>query len=123
MSADRFAKLSSTPRRRSFGQRSAPAQRRIDFMAINQAALASMPSVLQRLLPGGQLRGREYVALNPTRADRHLGSFKINIDSGRWIDNANGDKGGDVVSLVAYIKRLPQGRAARHLADILGLRQ
>jgi hypothetical protein len=34
--------------------------------------------VLARLVPGGKVLGREYVALNPTRTDRRMGSFKIN---------------------------------------------
>ena len=44
-----------------------------------------------------------YVALNPTRNDRRPGSFKINIRTGRWCDFATGDRGGDPVSLVAYL--------------------
>ena len=103
-------------------QSSRPANgRRIDFDGINRAALAAMPSLLKRLLPRGQVWGQEYVALNPTRADRHLGSFRINIRTGRWADFAAGDKGGDIVSLVAYIKGLTQGRAARYLADMIGV--
>ena len=31
---------------------------------------------------------REYVALNPTRADKRAGSFKINLQTGRWADFA-----------------------------------
>ena len=49
-----------------------------DVEAINQAALAAFPAVLARLLPRGKTIGRELVALNPRRADRNLGSFKIN---------------------------------------------
>jgi hypothetical protein len=48
----------------------------VDFDAINKAALAAFPAVLARLLPGGKRVGAELVALNPCRADRHLGSFK-----------------------------------------------
>jgi hypothetical protein len=93
----------------------------LDFDAINQAALAAFPAVLNRLLPGGKANGRELIALNPRRADRNLGSFKVNRYNGRWMDFATGDKGGDPVSLVAYLADVSQGEAARLLAQMLGL--
>jgi hypothetical protein len=62
----------------------------LDFAAINQAALAAFPAVMNRLLPRGKTVGREIVALNPRRADRNLGSFKINRYNGRWCDFATG---------------------------------
>ena len=93
----------------------------IDFAAINSAALARLPDILHRWLPGGRVEGREYVALNPTRADRRPGSFRINIDCGRWADFATGDKGGDVVSLWAYLAGCGQADAARDLAAMLGI--
>lgn len=100
------------------GQRS---KRPIDFAAVNQAALPVLTSLCQRWLPGGQVRGCEYVALNPRRADRKAGSFSINLSTGRWSDFATDDKGGDVVSLAAYLHGLSQGEAARELAVMLGV--
>ena len=91
------------------------------FDRINQAALAAFPAVLARLLPGGRAIGRELVALNPRRADRNLGSFKVNRFNGRWCDFSTGDKGGDPISLVAYLAGVSQGEAARLLAQMLGL--
>ena len=93
----------------------------LDFAAINRAALAAFPAVLARVLPGGKRVGAEIVALNPRRADRRLGSFKINRYNGRWADFATGDKGGDPISLVAYLAGVLQGEAARLLARMLGL--
>ena len=93
----------------------------IDFAAINRAALAAFPAVLARILPGGKRVGAEIVALNPRRADRRLGSFKINRYNGKWCDFATGDRGGDPVSLVAYLARVSQGEAARLLAQMLGI--
>jgi len=93
----------------------------IDFAQINRAALAALPAVLARILPGGKSVGAEVVALNPRRADRHLGSFKVNRYSGRWADFASGDRGGDPISLVAYIADVSQGEAARLLARMLGI--
>ena len=80
-----------------------------------------LPDLLARWLPGGRTEGSEYIAKNPMRADRRLGSFRINIDTGRWADFATGDRGGDPVSLAAYLGGLSQLDAARNLAAMLGL--
>ena len=93
----------------------------LDFDAVNKAALAAFPALLNRLLPRGKTIGREIVALNPRRADRNLGSFKINRFNGRWCDFATGDKGGDPISLVAYLVDVSQSEAARLLAQMLGM--
>jgi hypothetical protein len=95
-----------------------------DFARVNAAALAALPAVLSRLLPGGKIDGREFIALNPRRNDNRLGSFKIRLSgsrAGSWADFATGDRGGDCVSLVAYVENVPQGEAARMLARMLGL--
>jgi len=89
---------------------------RIDFKSIGREALDRSPALLMDLLPGGRIQGLEYVVKNPTRSDHSPGSFSINILTGRWCDFATGERGGDLISLVAYIKSLPQGEAARDLA-------
>jgi hypothetical protein len=94
---------------------------RVNFAAINRAALAAFPAVLARVLPNGRKEHREWVALNPRRADRNLGSFKVNRFNGKWCDFATGDKGGDPVSLVAYLEGVSQLEAARRLARMLGM--
>lgn len=93
---------------------------RFDFVALNQQALVQISTLLNELLPGGMVRGQEYTARNPTRADRRAGSFRINLRSGRWADFATGDAGGDVVSLVAYLRQCSQGDAARWLQEKTG---
>jgi hypothetical protein len=93
----------------------------IDFAEINRAALAAFPAVLARILPNGKRAGSEIVALNPRRGDRNLGSFKINRYNGRWADFATGDKGGDPISLVAYLADVSQCEAACLLAQMLGV--
>ena len=94
----------------------------LDFDAINRAGLASLMALLRRWLPDGRLVGREYIARTPRRADKRPGSFKVNINTGKWADFAKDDKGGDVVSLAAYLSGTGQVEAARALADMLGLR-
>lgn len=94
----------------------------VSFKAANQAALGQLADLLQSWLPGGRFEGNEYVALNPTRNDRHLGSFKINVRTGKWADFATGDKGGDIVSLLAYLQGSSQIEGAQKLSEILGSR-
>src|SRR5687767_2569990 len=92
-----------------------------DFAAVSRAALRYVVPVLRRVLPEGRREGAEYVSRNPTRPDRRLGSFKVNTRTGRWCDFATGDKGGDLVSLVAYLEGCSQIEAARLLGRIVGM--
>lgn len=100
----------------------ATARCRLDFGAINNAARRELPVLLSRWLPDGRVNCREFTARNPRRADRHPGSFRVNLRTGRWCDFATGDRGGDPVSLVAYLFNLSQADAARRLAMMLGVR-
>ncbi|ATM04487.1 topoisomerase [Raoultella planticola] len=72
-------------------------------------------------LPEGKRQACEWSCRNPTRADRHAGSFSVSLLDGRWHDFATGDGGGDLVSLGAYLWNLRQIDAARIVADRLGL--
>ena len=92
-----------------------------DFEAVNRAALRHLPALLNRWAPDGRREGREYVARNPRRGDRNPGSFKVNLATGQWADFATGDKGGDPVSLAAYLFGLCQVEAARLLAGMLNV--
>jgi len=86
------------------------------------AALSSFDQIADHLgIGGGKNQGREYLPLNPNRADTKPGSFAINRDSGAWADFATGDKGGDLVSLAAYLHGIKQGEAAAMLAEFLGI--
>lgn len=92
-----------------------------DYQGIAQAALRASETVVGHWLPDGKRQGHEYLALNPKRSDHKPGSFSVNLDSGVWADFASGDKGGDLVSLVAYLDGTRQGPAADTLARFLGL--
>jgi hypothetical protein len=93
-----------------------------DFSRINQAALSALPTLVARWLPNGKRVGREYIALNPRRADRRPGSFRINLCTGRWADFATDDRGSDPISLAAFLFDLSQHEAARNIAAMLGIR-
>lgn len=91
------------------------------FAAVNRAALADAGRVVAAMLPGGRREGREYVARNPRRGDRSPGSFKVNLATGRWADFASGERGGDLVSLSAFLAGCSQGEAAARLGEALGV--
>jgi hypothetical protein len=93
----------------------------LDFGEVNRAALARLDDLVRRWLPGGRFEGREYVVRNPRRRDQRPGSFKVNLATGRWADWASGDRGGDPISLAAFLFGLRQVEAAQRLAEMLGL--
>jgi len=94
---------------------------RIDFDRVKAAALASAEAIVRGLLPDGRREGAEWVARNPHRDDRRPGSFKINLHSGKWGDFATGDRGGDLVSLCAFVMNVDQRTAAIQLAEALAI--
>ncbi|GEO16003.1 hypothetical protein [Microvirga aerophila] len=91
------------------------------FATVAKAALAALPTLLKRWLPDGHREGSEWVALNPRRKDHARGSFKINLKTGRWADFATGDRGGDAISLLAYLRNVSQRDAAHDLSRDLGM--
>jgi hypothetical protein len=97
--------------------------KRINFVIINEVALRALPLIVARWLPDGKRQGREFVAKNPTRPDRTLGSFSINLVTGKWADFATEDRGIGVISLAAYLFHLTQPEAARFVAAMLGIRE
>lgn len=93
----------------------------IDFELINRVALGSSRAVVLQWLPGGRVEGHEYLALNPRRRDTRLGSFKINLETGKWADFATGEAGGDLISLAAFLSGCSQTEAATRVASMLGV--
>ena len=93
---------------------------KIDFTQVKNYLKGREEVILRRLLPTGKKAGNEYVALNPKRSDAHLGSFRINTTTWKWADFATGDKGGDIISLYAYIKSVNQLTAAKELLRLIG---
>jgi hypothetical protein len=93
----------------------------VAYETIAAAALPHLQTLVRRWLPGGRREGNEWVVLNPRRADRRPGSFKINLRTGRWADFATADRGGDVISLAAHLHGLSQLEAAQKLAGMLSI--
>jgi DNA primase len=73
------------------------------FQRLNATLLPQLPALVKEWLPTGRASGAEWTALNPRRYDTRPGSFRINLRSGRWADFATGERGGDPISLYAYL--------------------
>lgn len=84
------------------------------FADIKIALEDKIESLVRELVPDGHKNGKYWIGKNPTRADRHGGSFWVLIgrNPGVWRDEATGD-GGDVISLVQYVGQLPDYSATR----------
>lgn len=98
--------------------------KRAEIQAVAAQALPHIERVCAHWLPDGKksAAGTEWEI-----GDRYGTpgkSLKIHLSgtkAGIWSDFNAGDKGGDLVSLVAYIDGISQGEAARKLAEFLGL--
>src|SRR5215470_10278630 len=96
-------------------------RRKIAFQRIADAARANCAAIVMQWLPGGKRCGVEWCALNPRRNDRHIGSFRVHLRSARWCDFAIDERGGDLISLAAYLYGLNQAEAALRVAEMLGV--
>jgi len=94
----------------------------MNFEDTANTAIGSAEHICRHLLPDGFRRGGVWVARNPRRDDRNLGSFKISLGSGVWKDYASDDKGGDLISLWAFVNNVPQIDALRGLQSFLSLK-
>ena len=94
---------------------------RIDFDEVRIASQRNALAICHRVHPGGHVVGGEYEVRNPKRPDRSLGSFRVNLRTGRWADFATGDRGGDLIALVAWRFDVSQLEAARRLTALLSL--
>ncbi len=92
------------------------------FREIATALLPHARALVPQWLPGGRLDGTEWVVRNPKRHDKKPGSFRINTQTGQWADFATGEKGGDLISLYAWLNNMPQKDAATQLAKDHGTR-
>lgn len=85
-------------------------------------ALTAAERLVPEWLPDGSHSGREWVARNIARGDRKEGSFGVSLDTGRWNDFADTEAhGGDLVSLLAYLRNCRQLEAAQEIDQRLSL--
>jgi hypothetical protein len=90
--------------------------------SVAEAALAHFDELMERWFPEGRHEGPNYVAGNPWRNDRNLGSFKIHRDGffKDWASEIH--KGGDLVALKRFLLGgdCTMLQAARALAEEIG---
>ena len=94
----------------------------MDAESIKGIASASLPhavSLLREWFSNGKLIGKEFAVGNLQGAAGK--SLSVNVHTGAWRDAATGDKGGDLVSLLAAKEGISQSKAAEVLASRIGL--
>ena len=89
-----------------------------NFAQIKQRYRENPMAVLQQLVGQGKIEGSDYVALNPKRNDSRLGSFRIDIQTGRFYDFATGDRGGSVIDLAMFVYNCGIVEAAQRLESL-----
>ncbi|WP_175908932.1 DUF927 domain-containing protein [Burkholderia sp. BCC1640] len=97
----------------------------VPFKQIAAVALEHFGEVIDILDLEGEYHGREFVAYNPRRDDRELGSFSINTETGFFADFACDDecRGRDLITLAAYVWDCGMTAAAKRLLNELQKRQ
>ena len=90
----------------------------IDFATLAAALLDRAGTLVPQWLPGGDVRGHEYICAN-LQGGRGR-SCSVNLTSGVWADFSSDEKGGDLISLAAAIRGLNNGQAARELMREMG---
>lgn len=86
-----------------------------DFAMIKRNYRNNQIAILRGLVGDGKVEGGDYVALNPRRNDTKAGSFRIDIESGKFHDFATGDRGGSIIDLAAFVYGCDLVTAARKL--------
>lgn len=93
----------------------------IKFTELADALLARAGTLVPAWLPGGTLRGHEYICGSLSGGVGN--SCSVNLITGKWADFQTEDKGNDLTSLYAAINGLSQqmGKAAAQVAREEGL--
>lgn len=94
-----------------------------DFQAIVAQLQERPEAVARRYAPNGRRDGPTWRALNPGRADRHIGSFWVNVagvHTGRWHDKATGE-GGDMLDLIQLALGCDRAAAVQEARAFLGI--
>jgi hypothetical protein len=91
----------------------------LPFEPVRRAAVAILPTLLARWLPSGMARGKYWVSKR--RKGDDFKSLVVWIRVGKWVHFSQDQKGGDPISLYAYLFGLGQGDACRELAAELGI--
>lgn len=88
-----------------------------DFSIQQVAAQGNILEICRHLLPDGEVRNGEYWSRNTRRSDNQIGSFSVNLDTGKAHDFADNTHTSDIVGTVAYLCRTSQSQAAHWIVD------
>lgn len=95
----------------------------INFKDLHERTIPNIEAIFNSLNIATRLTGKELQFINPLRDDTDFGSASINVETGMWADFAEGGdpkaKGGDLISLVAYLTDTSQSLAAEKLQSFL----
>ena len=89
-----------------------------DFALIKRKYRENPLPILRELVGQGRIEGSDYVVLNPRRKDGKLGSFRIDINTGRFHDFSTGDRGGSVIDLAMFVYNCGIVEAAQKLEGL-----
>lgn len=104
------------------------AGRHVSAAQLSAGLAANIDRLLSYLNIRGELIGQNLVGRNPTRPDRHAGSFNVCVKGpapfeggrcGLWHDYATGD-GGDALDLIGYVANVDFKGACDIAKQILG---
>ena len=84
------------------------------FQEVKDGLQSRLGDVVQKLLPGGRISGKEYLCASLQGGSGD--SCRTNLETGKGSDFASGDAWGDVIGLAAKVWNMRQGEAAKELA-------
>jgi DNA primase (bacterial type) len=83
------------------------------FQEVKDGLQCRLAAVVQNLLPGGRVSGKEYICGSIQGGSGN--SCRTNLETGVGSDFATGDSWGDIIGLAAKVWNMRQGEAAREL--------
>ena len=83
------------------------------FQEVKDSLQSRLPDVVQNLLPGGRISGKEYLCASLQGGSGE--SCRTNLETGKGSDFASGDAWGDIIGLAAKVWSMRQGEAAVEL--------
>lgn len=89
------------------------------FQEVKNGLQARLPDVVQDLLPGGRVSGKEYLCGSLQGGSGE--SCRTNLETGKGSDFASGDVWGDIIGLAAKVWNMRQGEAALELGKQYGI--
>lgn len=93
-----------------------------DFSIVGRAALNSIETLLQEWFPNGVREGHEFcIGSREGEAGQSLRIRVTGDKAGVWSDFSDGEAGGDLISLYAFIHGVRPGQACKAIAERLGI--